>query len=86
MEEIDIITDAEGKNIVVINDIKFKGRQNIRWDEVEQYVKEYVGKCYEIIETADIVYIGPDAPVEIKGSEDTKRLKGLYPYMQIMGS
>lgn len=38
--------------------------------------KEYVGKCYEVVETADQVFIGNDFPAELKGSEDTKRLCG----------
>ena len=73
---LDIIRDSEGHFIVVVNDIRFKGRQNIKWNEVESFLKEYVGAYYEIIDTADIVYIGPDFPGEFKGSEDTKRLKG----------
>lgn len=43
---------------------------------MEKYVKEYVGSCYEVIETSDKIYIGSDFPNELKGSEDTKRLKG----------
>ena len=54
----------------------FKGRQSIHWDEVEKYLKKYVNNQYEILETSDIVYIGKDFPHELKGSDDTKRLKG----------
>lgn len=74
--KINIISDENGKGIVIINDIRFKGKQHIDWNEVESYVREYVGSCYEIIETSDIIYIGSDFPGELKGSEDTKRLKG----------
>lgn len=42
---------------------------------MEKYVKEYVGSCYEVIETSDKIYIGSDFPNELKGSEDTKGLK-----------
>ena len=66
----------DGKKIVVISDIRFKGKRNINWEEVEQYLKEYIGDCYEIVETSDQVYIGSDFPGELKGSEDTKRLYG----------
>lgn len=38
--------------------------------------KEYVGSFYEIIESADKVYIGSDFPSEFSGSNDTARLKG----------
>ena len=73
---IDIITDEDGRKIVVITDIRFKGKRNIDWEDVENYLKEYVGKCYEVVETADRVFIGNDFPAELKGSEDTKRLCG----------
>lgn len=73
---ISIIKDEKNRNIVVINDVRFRGRQGIKWEEVEKYLLQYVGESYEILETADIVYIGSDFPAEFKGSEDTKRLKG----------
>ena len=38
--------DLDGKKIVVISDIRFKGKRNINWEEVEQYLKEYIGDCY----------------------------------------
>lgn len=75
-EKINIIKDENGKSIVIINDIRFKGRQHIDWQAVEQYLKEYVGRYYEIIETSDKIYIGTDFPNELKGSDDTTRLKG----------
>lgn len=34
-----IIQDEDKNNIVVIDYIKFHGRQNIAWEEVEQYLK-----------------------------------------------
>ena len=71
-----IVREIDGKNIVFIHDIRFKGRQNIEWKEVEVFLKEYVGNYYEIIETSDVVYLGADFPKEIKGSEDTVRLRG----------
>ena len=48
-EIINIIKGENGKSIVIINDIRFKGRQHIDWQAVEQYLKEYVGRYYEII-------------------------------------
>ena len=39
----------DGKKIVVISDIRFKGKRNINWEEVEQYLKEYIGDCYEFL-------------------------------------
>ena len=32
---VQIITDLDGKKLVIINDIIFKGKQHIKWDEVE---------------------------------------------------
>ena len=73
---VNIVHDENGNAIVIINDIRFKGRQNIDWHSVEEYLYEYVGENVEIIESADIVYIGNDFPKEVKGSEDTRRLRG----------
>ena len=39
-----------GKQIVIVNDIRFKGKRNIDWDEVKQYLKQYVGEFIEITE------------------------------------
>ena len=39
---ISVVKDVNGNQIVVINDIQFKGRQNINWDEVEQYLKQRI--------------------------------------------
>lgn len=36
---INIITDAEGNKLVLINDIRFKGKQNIDWDSVKEYLE-----------------------------------------------
>ena len=38
--------------------------------------KEYIGKCYEISETAEIVYIGKDFPDEFTHGKDKTVLKG----------
>ena len=57
-KKINIISDLEGREIVVINDIRFKGKRNIDWEEVEQYLKEYIGECYEVVETSDIYQFG----------------------------
>ena len=33
--KISIVRDVDGKNIVIINDIRFRGKRKIKWDEVE---------------------------------------------------
>jgi len=43
---INVIRDVNDNQIVVINDIRFKGRQNIDWDEVERYLKQEDKKLY----------------------------------------
>jgi transcriptional regulator with XRE-family HTH domain len=73
---INIIRDSNGNQIVVIDDIRFKGKQNISWNEVEKYLKQYVGDFYTIAETKDIVYIGNDLPDEYANSKYTSKLRG----------
>lgn len=74
--KISIIEDFDGRKIVMIHDVRFKGKRKINWKEVEEYLKEYVGKCYEISETAEKIYIGLNLPDEFSWSADTKRLQG----------
>ena len=75
-DKIHIITDPDGKKIVLINDIRFKSRRSIDQDEIEQILKKYVGEYYEIVETAEKVYIGSDFPDEYAHSKYTKTVKG----------
>ena len=79
-KKVDIIKDADGKSIVVINDFRFKGRRSVDWNVVEDCLKEYIGECTEIAETSDIVYIGTDFPDEFAHSKDTKVLRGANMY------
>ena len=48
---VNVITDSDGKQLVLINDIRFKGKRKEDWKEVETYLKEYVGKSYKIEKT-----------------------------------
>ena len=73
---ISVIKDVNGNQIVIVNDIRFKGKRNIDWDEVEQYLKQYVGEFIEIAESKEIIYIGSDLPDEYSGSNYTAKLKG----------
>ena len=74
--KVNIVEDVDGKKIVMIHDIRFKGKRKINWEQVEIYLKEYVGTYYEISETAEKIYIGSKFPNEFAGSEDTARLQG----------
>lgn len=73
---VNIIKDINRNNIVIINDIRFKGRRSVNWDDVKEYLEEFVGEFYEIADTRDIVYIGSDLPDEYTGSKYTYSLKG----------
>lgn len=77
---VDIIKDADGNRIVMIHDLRFKGRKNLDWYEVEEYLKEYIGERSEIIETNEMVYIGSDFPDEFAHSKDTHIIRGANMY------
>ena len=71
-----VITEPTGKRIVLINDLRFKGKTREEWQEIENYLKEYIGKYYEISETAEKIYIGKDFPDEFTHGKDKTILKG----------
>ena len=73
---VSVIQDIDGNHIVVINDIRFKGKRSIDWNDVREYLKEYVGDFYTIASSGDVVYIGSDLPNEYTGSKYTYSLKG----------
>ena len=72
---VSVIQDADGNKIVVINDTFFKGKRSIAWEDVEKYLKRYVGDIYPIAEDNEIIYIGSELPSEYAGSVYTKKLK-----------
>lgn len=57
--KVDIIVGPDGERIVLINYIQFKGKKKEDWKEVEEYLKRYVGKSYEITDTSEKKYIYP---------------------------
>lgn len=73
---VSVIQDVDGNNIVVINDIRFKGKRSVNWKEVREYLKEYVGDFYTIAATGDVIYIGSDLPKEYTGSKYTNSMRG----------
>lgn len=75
-QRVNVIIDENGEGIVLINDIRFKTRRTIDWEKVEEYLKEYIGRYYEILETSEKVFIGPDFPDEFCHSQDKIKLKG----------
>ena len=73
---VNIIVGLNGEKIVLINDIRFKGKKREDWKEVENYLKEYVGEFYEIAETSEKIFISSSFPDEYAGSESRIALKG----------
>ena len=73
---VGIIKDVNDNNIVIINDIIFKGKRSVNWDDVKTYLIEHVGEIYTITESGDVVYLGKDLPDEYTGSDYTYLLKG----------
>lgn len=51
-------------------------KRGIKWIDVEEYLRQYVGEFYTIAETNEVVYIGTDLPDEYAHSEYTHILKG----------
>ena len=45
---VSVIQDVDGNNIVIINDIRFKGKRSLNWDDVEEYLWSYVGDFYSM--------------------------------------
>jgi len=73
---VNIIYEADGKKLVLINDIRFKGKTREEWDEIRKYLIEYIGKYYEIQESSEKIYIDKDFPDEYTSSESRIALKG----------
>ena len=52
---VSVVEDLNGNKIVFIHDVRFKGRQAIEWEDVEMYLKQYVGEARIIKSTNDMV-------------------------------
>ena len=74
--KINVIEDLNGKKTVFIHDILFKGKRAVNWDEVEKYLRQYVGEFYQIEDCNKMIYIGSDLPDEYTHSNYTRILKG----------
>ena len=75
-QNVIIITEPTGEKFVMINDLRFKGKTKEEWNDIEIYLKEYIGKYYEIAETAEKIYIGKEFPDEFTHGKDKIVLKG----------
>ena len=66
----------EEKNVAYIENIIFVNKQNIPWNQVEQYLKKIIGTRHMVAETDDVIYIASDFPDEYAESRYTKSLRG----------
>ena len=73
--KVNVIEYLDGKKTVFIHDILFKGKRAVNWEEVEQYLCQYVGEFYQIEACNKMVYIGADLPDEFTHSNYTRILK-----------
>ena len=60
--KVNVIEDLNGKKTVFIHDILFKGKRAVNWEEVEKYLRQYVGEFYQIEDCNKMIYIGSDLP------------------------
>lgn len=63
-------------NVSEIKKVIFLSKQNIPWNDVEQYLKYYIGKMYVVQEYQDYISIAGDFPDEFSESKYTKSLRG----------
>ena len=59
-----------------VSQILFKNKQNIPWNEVEQYLKKYIGKSFAVKDYGDVIHIAGEFPDEFTESQYTKKLRG----------
>ena len=64
------------EEVPIITEIKFKGKNSIDWNDVEDYLKRYQGKTIKVAETGDMIYISAKFPDEYAHSNDTIKLRG----------
>ena len=55
--KVNVIKDLDGRKTVVIQDIRFKGKRAIDWDDVEKYLIDFIGEIYNIAEADEEIYI-----------------------------
>ena len=58
-----------------VTQIIFKNKQNIPWNEVEHYLKKYIGKSFVVKEYGDVIHIAGEFPDEFTESQYTKNFE-----------
>lgn len=72
-----IVTDKNEKYYVSnIMKVIFTGKQNIPWNDVENYLKQYIGETFVVEKYQDKIQIAGDFPNEYAESKYTKSLRG----------
>ena len=66
--KVNVIEDLDGQKTVFIHDILFKGKRSVNWNEVEAYLRQYVGEFYQIEDCNKIVYILKGANAKAKAN------------------
>lgn len=59
-----------------VEEIRFRGKQNINWSEVRKYLKQFQGQEVLVAEYQDRIKINKDFVDEFCGSKYTRSLKG----------
>lgn len=68
--------EMKNESVAYIEDIMFVNKQNIPWNEVEKYLKKYIGEEYKVSETGEVISIASEFPEEYAESKYTKSLRG----------
>ncbi len=74
---VNIITDLKGNKIVLINDIVFKGKRSVNWDDVKNYLETYVGEFYEIADTKAKAKANASQGIPAKNITEMLRMAGI---------
>ena len=74
--KIDVLEIFNGNKVVFIHDVIFRKKEYVKWNDVKEYLKMYVGEIYTVLSTQEDICIGVDFPGEFTGSEYTYALKG----------
>ena len=59
-----------------VPEILFSNKQNIPWNDVEKYLKKYIGHSFCVKHYGDVIHIGGDFPDEYTESKYSKKLRG----------
>ena len=61
---------------IKVSEILFKGKQNIPWNKVRDYMRRFVGKVFVVKEYGDEIKFNSESASEFTGSVYSERLRG----------